>query len=171
MADTILGKLFEHNNWANNLIIRACLSLSTQQLDAEPASATQGSIRSTLLHMVTAQQGYLRLLTVPLDERLEPVGEPPFDALLEMANRSGGALLAMTQDASGLPTESRIQTRDGFLVDPWVLMVQVINHASEHREQLKSMMSALGVTPPNIDGWDYGEWSRALEPVEAGSKQ
>jgi uncharacterized damage-inducible protein DinB len=29
-------------------------------------------------------------------------------------------------------------------------MVQSINHATEHREQIKSMLSALGVTPPDI---------------------
>jgi uncharacterized damage-inducible protein DinB len=35
-------------------------------------------------------------------------------------------------------------------------MVQAINHATEHREQIKSMLTALGVTPPEIDGWEYG---------------
>jgi uncharacterized damage-inducible protein DinB len=44
-------------------------------------------------------------------------------------------------------------------------MLQVINHATEHREQIKSMLSALGVTPPDIDGWDYGEATHALIPI------
>lgn len=61
MTEHILGKLFEHNNWANIQIIQTCSALSDDQLDAEPQSATQGSIRSTLFHLVTAQQGYLRL--------------------------------------------------------------------------------------------------------------
>ena len=43
-------------------------------------------------------------------------------------------------------------------------MVQVINHATEHREQIKSMLSALGVTPPSIDGWDFGDATGALAP-------
>ena len=48
MTDIVLVKLFAHNNWVNKQIIEACFALSDQQLDAEPQSATQGSIRSTL---------------------------------------------------------------------------------------------------------------------------
>ena len=44
-------------------------------------------------------------------------------------------------------------------------MVQAINHATEHREQIKSMLSSLGVTPPDIDGWDYGLVANALIPM------
>jgi len=44
-------------------------------------------------------------------------------------------------------------------------MVQIINHATEHREQIKSMLSALGVTPPELDGWDYGFATNTLVPV------
>ena len=53
----------------------------------------------------------------------------------------------------------------GIYVEPWVVMVQIINHATEHREQIKSMLSALGVTPPDIDGWDYGVATNALIPI------
>jgi uncharacterized damage-inducible protein DinB len=44
-------------------------------------------------------------------------------------------------------------------------MLQVINHATEHREQIKSMLTALGVTPPSIDGWDFGEVENVLIPL------
>jgi uncharacterized damage-inducible protein DinB len=43
-------------------------------------------------------------------------------------------------------------------------MVQIINHATEHREQIKSMLTDLGIEPPEIDGWDFGEYSNALIP-------
>jgi len=42
------------------------------------------------------------------------------------------------------------------------VIVQIINHATEHREQIKSMLSVLGVTSPDIDGWDYGDVTMAL---------
>jgi uncharacterized damage-inducible protein DinB len=44
-------------------------------------------------------------------------------------------------------------------------VVQVINHAAEHREQICSVLSALGVTPPDLDGWAYGEATKALIPI------
>ena len=52
--------------------------------------------------------------------------------------------------------------RDGYVIEPWVVMVQAINHASEHREQIKSMISAVGMTPPRVDGWQYGRVTGAL---------
>jgi uncharacterized damage-inducible protein DinB len=170
MTEQSLEKLFEHNNWANLQIIHACSALSDEQLDAEPKSATPGSIRTTLFHLVTAQQGYLRLLTVPLKERLERIPTPPFAELRNLATTSGEALLALARTESSEQTRRQIQTRDGFFVEPWVVMVQIINHATEHREQIKSMLSAIGVTPPDIDGWNYGEFTGSLVPIEKENK-
>jgi len=162
MTKQSLKMLFEHNNWANNQIIEACLALTDEQLDAEPKSAAAGSIRTTLAHLVAAQQGYLRLLTLPLEERLDRIPAPPFAELKQLASSSGEALLALAQGDSNIPIKDHIQTRDNLLVEPWVIMVQIINHATEHREQIKSMLTALGVTPPEIDGWSYGELAGAL---------
>lgn len=163
MAVNILEKLFEHNQWANLQIIRTCTALSDAQLDAEPASATKGSIRHTLWHLVASEQGYLSLLT-GTDHRSYWPSPPPFAELQEAEHLTGEGFLALTRDESQVPT-TRLQTRDGFYVEPWVLMVQVINHATEHREQIKSMLSALGVTPPELGGWDYGEVTNALVPI------
>ncbi|OGO33478.1 MAG: hypothetical protein A2Z16_16115 [Chloroflexi bacterium RBG_16_54_18] len=165
MTDHRLTKLFEHNNWANERIISACQELSVEQLDVTPASATVGSIREALLHLVAAQAGYLRLLTRPLEERLEPYPYPPFEQLSQLAQNSGAALLALVQDEAGLAGIGKIQTRNQYLVEPWVVLLQVINHATEHREQVKSMLSALGITPPEIDAWDFGLFTGALVPV------
>jgi uncharacterized damage-inducible protein DinB len=162
MAEDFLVKLFEHNNWANQKIVEACYALSNDQLDTEPQSATRGTIRRTLLHLVHSQLGYLSLLTMPVDERTDV--KPTFAELLNSVNTSGKGLLALAR-GEGVSLDSRLQTRDGFYTEPWVVMLQVINHATEHREQIKSMLSALGVTPPNIDGWDYGEATNALMPI------
>src|SRR5215208_4260340 len=162
MTNNFLVKLFEHNNWANNQIIETCYALSDAQLDAEPQSVTRGTIRRTLLHLVHSQIGYLSLLTMPVNER--PDVAPAFDELQESVRISGERLLKL---ASGeqKPFDSRLTTKDGFYTEPWVVMLQVINHATEHREQIKSMLSSLGVTPPNIDGWGYGEATNALIPI------
>jgi uncharacterized damage-inducible protein DinB len=169
MTENILVKLFEHNNWANNQIIQACSALSDEQLDAEPQSATIGGIRQALLHLVASQRGYLSLLTLPVEARRSvPLA---FAELQESARLSGEGLLALVRDEPVKPLATRLQTRDGFFVEPWVVMVQIINHATEHREQIKSMLSALGVTPPEIDGWDYGEVTKALIPIASGSSE
>ncbi|MCL4264436.1 MAG: hypothetical protein KJ069_14525 [Anaerolineae bacterium] len=163
MNTNILEKLFAHNNWANDLIIQACLSLSDEQLDAAPHSATMGTIRDTLIHLVAAQHNYLALLTLPIAERQRI--SPTMAELQPSAAHSGAGLLALARDPSGFYAQTQLQTRDNHLVEPSVIMVQVINHASEHREQLCSMLSALGITPPDMDGWSYGEATQTLTPI------
>ena len=162
MTEDFLEKLFEHNNWANQKIIEVCATLRDEQLDSEPQSVTKGTIRRTLLHLVHSQQGYLLLLTMPVDNRLNAA--PTFAEFQESARKSGEGLLALAR-GDQKPFASRLQTTDGFYTEPWVVMLQVINHATEHREQIKSMLSALGVDTPNIDGWDYGEAGNALVPI------
>lgn len=163
MTENFLEKVFEHNNWANLQIIQACSALSDEQLDAVPHSVTKGSIRRTLLHLVASQQGYLSLLTLPVDERLD-VHPTTFAELQESARASGEGLMSLARGEQK-PLKSQLQTKDGFYTEPWVVMLQIINHATEHREQVKSMLSAVGVTPPDIDGWNYGEASNALVPI------
>jgi uncharacterized damage-inducible protein DinB len=165
MTEDVLVRLFEHNNWANNQIIQACFALSDEQLDAEPVSATKGSIRQTLLHLVAAQRGYLSLLTLPMETRSHtPLA---FAELQESARSSGEGVLALVKNESGQHLKTQLRTTDGYFVEPWVVMVQVINHATEHREQIKNMLSALSMTPPDLDGWTYGEVTNALIPVTA----
>jgi uncharacterized damage-inducible protein DinB len=164
MHKHILIKLFEHNNWANIQTIQACSALSDVQLDAEPHSVTKGTIRQTLLHLVSSQRGYLALLTLPVEERQKQHEPLAFEDLKQSAIESGEALLALLREENQLPT-TRLQTTDGYYVEPWVVFLQIINHATEHREQINSMLSALGVPSPQLDGWGYGEFTNTLVPV------
>lgn len=166
MAINVLEKLFEHNNWANLRTIQACSGLSDEQLDAQPQSVTKGSIRLTLWHLMSAQQGYLSLLT-GTERRFQWQSAPTFAELEQAAHITGEGLLALVRNDPGKTLTHQLQTRDGYWVEPWVVVVQVINHATEHREQINSMLSALGVTPPDLDGWSYGEATNALNPLNA----
>lgn len=160
MADSELAKLFEHNNWANAKVIAACVGLSDEQLDAQPHSATMGTLRETLTHLVRSQYGYWQMLAVPFETRQRI--EPAMDELEGYARESGDGLLALVRGEHEGQMQAQIRTRDGYLVEPWVVLVQVINHATEHREQIKSMLTALGMTPPDIDGWDFGDYRKAM---------
>jgi len=163
MVENFLEKLFEHNTWANLQIIQACSALSDEQLDAEPQSVTKGTIRRTLSHLVSSQQSYLRTLTLPLEARLD-ASTVAFAELQESASKSGEGLLVLARGEQK-PLQPQLQTRDGYFVEPWVVMVQIINHATEHREQIKSMLTALGIPAPDIDGWDYGKAANSLIPI------
>jgi len=162
MTENFLVRLFEHNNWANLRIIETCLTLTEEQLDAQPQSVVKGTIRDTLTHLVASQHGYLSLLTLPVSDRKRI--SPAVSELYESAKRSGEALIVLVIDTSGL--NGQLQTTDGYYVAPFVILTQIINHAHEHREQICSMLNALGVTPPDMDGWSYGEATGALVLIQ-----
>jgi uncharacterized damage-inducible protein DinB len=126
-----------------------------------------GSIRLTLIHLIKSQQGYLRLLTVPVEERRVHPLQLEFKGLSESARISGEGLIELVHNLLDNPLPTRVQTTDDFYVLPEVVLLQVINHATEHREQIKSMLSAFGITPPEIDGWSYGEFTHTLVPVSS----
>lgn len=169
MGEDFLVRLFEHNQWANLQIIEACAKLTDEQLDAPPPLATYGTIRQTLLHLVGAQAGYLRTLTIPVEERRAKKFTLEFDDLEESARSSGEGLIALARDPSTISQPQPLQTGDDYHVDPFVVIIQAINHATEHREQVKGMLTALGIEPPSIDGWDYGFATNTLVPM--ASKQ
>ena len=164
MNENILTKLFEHNNWANLQIIQACSTLTDEQLDAEPQTAMKGSIRTTLWHLINSQKDYLSQL-IGTEAGFNWQAPPDFDELQQAASSTGEGLIALARNESNKSLKTKFQ-KDGYSVEPWVVMVQAINHASEHREQIKSMLSSLGVSPPRLDGWGYGRVANALLPLE-----
>jgi uncharacterized damage-inducible protein DinB len=160
MNKNFLSRLFEHNHWANLQLIQACSTLSDEQLDAEPQTATKSSIRGTLQHLIDSQEDYASQL-LGIEARFNWQSPPSFNALLQAAKSTGEELIALARDESQPSLQVPFQ-KEGYSVEPWLVMVQAINHATEHREQIKSMLSRLGITPPRIDGWAYGRVTSAL---------
>ncbi len=160
MNEKILTRLFEHNNWANLQIIQACSVLDEDQLDTELYTVTKGSIRSTLQHLINSQEDYLSQL-MGVEARFNWESPPGFDELLQAATETGEGLIALTKSEASKSLKDKFE-KDGYSIEPWVVMLQAVDHAAEHREQIKSILSGLGLTPPRIDGWAYGRVTGAL---------
>jgi uncharacterized damage-inducible protein DinB len=161
MGENILEKFFEHNLWANLQILQACSSLTDEQLDAEPQSATKGTIRLTLAHLAESELGYLADLT-GVKSRFNWETSPSFTEMQEALSYSGEVFRSLVSDGSNGRLSAPVHSEDGYTIEPWVLVLQAINHATEHREQIKSMLTALGVKPPRVDGWGYARLKNAL---------
>lgn len=69
MSSAILVEFFNHNTWANLRLLAACAALTEAQLDVV-LPGTYGSIRNTLVHLIGAEERYLRLLGHPADDIL-----------------------------------------------------------------------------------------------------
>ena len=48
--------------------------------------------------------------------------------------------------------------RDGQVHDValGVILTQVLDHGTDHRSQISTILTSIGVTPPRLDGWAYG---------------
>jgi uncharacterized damage-inducible protein DinB len=45
----------------------------------------------------------------------------------------------------------------------WVVLGQVIDHGREHRSHVATILTQLGIEPPEMDMWAYGEAVKAGE--------
>lgn len=159
MTDT-LARAFEHSNWANERVIECCSALDDAALDA-PHPGTEWSLRRTLLHIVESQVGYVSLLTLRPEERTET--NVAFEGIADAARSSGAELLAVVTDEEWVCMEP-VLSSDGHTIDPWVVIVQALHHATDHRRQVLGMLRTLGVSPPRLDGWAFGDAVGAIEP-------
>ncbi|HET9494507.1 MAG TPA: DinB family protein [Chloroflexia bacterium] len=158
MPNTALAEMYRHNLWATMRLLDACEKLTDEQLDAT-IPGTFGSIRSTLLHWLRNEDRYVSFLRGEQpNPRLAVEPFPGFDALRASADLSGSALVEI---AENLPDDPILRTRsdEGEAVELPImtLIVQALNHATEHRTHIGSLMGAQGVEPPDSDGWAYGD--------------
>ena len=73
--------------------------------------------------------------------------------------------LALGEKEPAKSFETLLETSDGYRIEPWVVFVQALNHATEHRKQIAHLMRLLGVEPPRLDGWSFGEARDAVAPL------
>ena len=158
--DSILVEYFKHNTWANLRVIDFCAGLPDARLD-ERVPGTFGSIRETLIHLAGAQERYLSRFTgtIPEQPPRESAGFPGFPELRERARQSSVGLEAIAAQIEPDPGRTIQITWQGQQqsLRASVLLIQVINHGTEHRAHIATTLGALGIEPPEIDGWSYGE--------------
>lgn len=162
-----LVELCNHNVWANQRLFDACEGLSDAQLDAAIVG-TFGSIQSTLMHIVGAQERIATVLTGTGSVSVNRDGGP-FPGLAELRERartSGEALAGVAARAQSGASVTTTWRGEAYTLPVWMLLAQAITHATEHRAQISAILTQLGIEPPGMDVWTYhedrfnGDWSR-----------
>jgi uncharacterized damage-inducible protein DinB len=150
---TNVGELFRHTRWANERMLEACRNLGRAQL-AQSVEGTYGELGRTLIHLVNGESFYLELLTgwePPV--QWEIAGPwPGIDVLLERASFTGGRLCEMADEAD----PAALVDRGDAQIPTSVVLVQAINHGTEHRAHAATILTQLGIEPPLVDGWTFG---------------
>lgn len=153
-----LTELYKHNLWANLHLLDVCAGLDEAQLDAT-VPGTYGSIRDTLLHLFAAEGRYVARLSgrEPDQSFGEQAGFPGWEQLRERARQSGEALIAISENFDASRILRGTYRGEAYAIPAVVPMIQAINHATEHRVHIATILTQQGVEPPTLDGWQYGE--------------
>jgi uncharacterized damage-inducible protein DinB len=162
-----LDDLFRHNVWANLRVIDLCSGVSDQQLDAT-VDGTYGTIRATLVHIVGAEEAYLKRLTA--DERWDPMDDDWWEGFDELRRRTTDAGEALVAEAGRQDVDRVVRWvgRDDGVhrsMRASLLLTQTINHSTDHRSQVFTILTQVGVEPPELDGWSY---ARATDQLGEG---
>ena len=166
MTGSLLADAFAHHVWASVRLLDACLELTPEQLGA-PVPGTYGSIRDTARHLVGSDAFYLFRITGDGRYRID---EESMD-LRQLRNQIEGHDTAWNQIlARGLDPDKVLIGRNDDGTETHaaagVRIAQVLHHGTDHRSQICTTLTTLGIGPPDIDLWAYGEHTGRVVEVE-----
>jgi uncharacterized damage-inducible protein DinB len=129
---------------------------------------TFGGLGATLRHLVEAEERYvrgLRGLTAPgpdaaggTDRPTPPEALAPSVAVLRRrAAASGAALIELAEVTLPDAVVTARHRGEPRPIRAITFFTQALDHASEHRAQVRHALTILGYDPPDIDGWAYDE--------------
>ena len=153
MTSDVLHQALRYNRWANLRLLEVCSTLSEEQLQLS-SRGTYGSISATFLHLLAAEQRYLRRLVDFEPVLSENDAFPGIAKLKEHAERSGEALI----DAVGkFDPDATTQGRDEWAVKQWVAMTQAMHHGNDHRTHICTILGQNGIDYGGLDVWAFAE--------------
>jgi len=157
MSRSLLEDAFAHHVWATLRLVDACLALSPEQLETA-VLGTYGSILETVRHLVGADSSYL---FVTSGERTSLIDEDHMDLPeLRAAMEGNGAAWSRLLGEDLDPDAVLVRRRDDGSKTHAPLSIrlaQALHHGTDHRSQICTVLTTLGVEPPAIDVWDFGE--------------
>ena len=169
MSKSVLEDAFAHHVWATLRLVDACLPLSPEQL-ATAVPGTYGSILATMRHLVGADASYLFRLS---GERTPRIDEDQMDlAQLRAAMERNGAAWSRVLEEDLNPATIVVGHGDDGSethAPVGIRIAQALHHGTDHRSQICTALTTLGVEPPAIDVWDFGMQNGRVTEVPPAS--
>ena len=156
MTRSPLDDAFAHHVWATLRLIDTCLGLTPEQLETT-VPGTYGSIIDTMRHTVGGDASYLFVTTggrtaMVDDERMDLA---ELRAEMERHGPAWSELVGGDIDPDAVLVRHR---DDGSEMSAplGIRLAQALHHGTDHRSQICTALTSLGVEPPSIDVWDFG---------------
>jgi uncharacterized damage-inducible protein DinB len=157
MGKPLMEDAFAHHVWATLRLVDACLALSPQQLETT-VPGTYGSILDTLRHLIGSDAWDLFVAT---GDRASLIDEGDMDLSelrAAMESHGPGWLRLVAQDLDPDAVLDEVDDNDGYErhIAMGIQLAQVLHHGTDHRSQVCTALTALGVEPPSIDVLEFG---------------
>jgi len=164
-----LEDAFAHHTWATLRLIDACVPLSIEQLQA-PVPGAYGPILDTLRHFIGNEAFDLAVVQgspSPLIES-EMMELPELRALAAQSGEQWLSVLRQPLEPAAMFLE--VDPGDGFRREATfgVRLAQALHHANEHRTQICSGLSMLGLAAPHLGAFSYGKTTGETTEVFPG---
>jgi uncharacterized damage-inducible protein DinB len=150
-----LATLFDYGYWANDGL-RDVLSHVTTEQFTQPVAGSYGSIRNTMVHMLSAEWGWLERCGgaargPALDARDYPTAAALFDRWRDVQAGVRGFLSTLQEDDLERLVEFAIGGGPRRSMPLGQLLHHAAVHGVHHRGQVALLLRTLGHAPGNFD--------------------
>lgn len=160
--------LYRHHRWANLTLIDFLRGLPADQLALEVAG-TYGNSLATIRHIVSSDADYVRIIPdAPDVPQIDDQGEfEGWDELRRVAEAAGDALVSYVDGRTDDAFFVDIDDGEAFDLSTSILLNQVIHHASDHRTQIATTLSAHGIEVPSLSTWSWRQTDEGQALLDA----
>jgi uncharacterized damage-inducible protein DinB len=151
-----ISTLFDYSMWARDRLLGPIEGLDEEALHRAPEAGAYGSIHATLAHMAVSEWMWVRRCLGESPFRL-PTGEDfaNLRVLVAWWNQIHADTVAYLSDLNDADLDHQIiytgpdgKTRTRKV---WHMLLQVVNHQTEHRAQVGTMLGRMGIEVPPTD--------------------
>jgi uncharacterized damage-inducible protein DinB len=167
MPSPLLADAFGHHVWATIRVLDACADLDDAQL-ATTVPGTYGSIIDTLRHLVGGDVFDLDVLRGGDPELLNEAGSeiPTLRVVMEAHDPAWQRLVAGDPDPSTVVVEYEDSGYEAH-APLGIRLAQALYHGTDHRSQVCTALTTLGIEPPAIEVWDFAARDGRMFTIES----
>lgn len=150
-----LVALFDYTYWAKDRLLEALAQVTPQQF-TQPVAGSYGSLRNTLVHILSEEWGWLELCGGSArGADLHPTDYPTLasvaDRWHQVESHVRGFLATLRDEDLGRAVKLTLGGGPSQTLPLRALMHHAAVHGIHHRGQVSLLLRALGYTPGNFD--------------------
>ena len=159
------SNLFRHHRWSNQVLIDFLSRLPEDHLELTVPGTYDSSI-DTIRHLISSDADYVRI--IPDTPKVPQIAQDgPFGGWDELRAIAEAADTALIEYVDGLTEDLffiDVDEGEAFELTRSMLLTQINHHATEHRSQIRTTLSAHGIEPPELSvwAWRHSDEGRAI---------